>query len=99
MFINYGMENKEFKSADAATPGRIISEIKKLLLPEEETMEQELCLVRPTIQMKEQALEYREEHFKNGEKVINGSEILVTADIVYVLLNEKEATLRKCCGS
>ena len=62
-------------------------------------MEQELCLVRPTIQMKGQALEYREEHFKNGEKVINGSEILVTADIVYVLLNEKEATLRKCCGS
>ena len=75
MFINYVMKNKEFKSADAATPGRIISEIKKLLLPEEETMEQELCLVRPTIQMKEQALEYREEHFKNGEKVINGSEI------------------------
>lgn len=60
---------------DSATPGRIISEIKKLLLPKEETMEQEICLVRPTIQMKEQALEYREEHFKNGEKVINGSEL------------------------
>jgi predicted acetyltransferase len=39
-------------------------------------MEKEICLVRPTIQMKEQALEYREEHFKNGEKVINGSELL-----------------------
>lgn len=34
-----------------------------------------VILVRPTIQMKEQALEYREEHFKNGEKVINGSEL------------------------
>lgn len=39
-------------------------------------MENEICLVRPTIQLKEQALEYREEHFKNGEKVINGSELL-----------------------
>ena len=39
-------------------------------------MEKEICLVRPTIDLKEQALEYREEHFKNGEKVINGSELL-----------------------
>lgn len=38
-------------------------------------MEHEIYLVRPTIQMKEQALNYREEHFKNGEKVINGSEL------------------------
>lgn len=35
-----------------------------------------LILVRPTIQMKEQALDYREEHFKCGEMVINGSELL-----------------------
>lgn len=39
-------------------------------------MEREIYLVRPTIQLKEQALDYREEHFKNGEKVINGSELL-----------------------
>ena len=39
-------------------------------------MEREINLVRPTIQLKEQALDYREEHFKNGEKVINGSELL-----------------------
>lgn len=39
-------------------------------------MEHEIYLVRPTIQLKEQALNYKEEHFKNGEKVINGSELL-----------------------
>lgn len=39
-------------------------------------MENEIYLVRPTIQLREQALDYREEHFKNGEKVINGSELL-----------------------
>ena len=38
-------------------------------------MEHEIYLVRPTIQLKEKALNYREEHFKNGEKVINGSEL------------------------
>ena len=39
-------------------------------------MENEIYLVRPTIQLREQALDYREEHFKNGETVINGSELL-----------------------
>ena len=39
-------------------------------------MEHEIYLVSPNIQLKEQALDYREEHFKNGEKVINGSELL-----------------------
>lgn len=39
-------------------------------------MENEIYLVRPAIQLREQALDYREEHFKNGEKVINGSELL-----------------------
>ena len=38
-------------------------------------MEHEIYLARPIIQLKEQALNYREEHFKNGEKVINGSEL------------------------
>lgn len=39
-------------------------------------MEREIYLARPTSQLKEQVLDYREEHFKNGEKVINGSELL-----------------------
>lgn len=39
-------------------------------------MEDSIYLTRPTIQLKEQALDYREEHFKNGELVINGSELL-----------------------
>ena len=35
-----------------------------------------IYLVRPTIELKEQALEYRNEHFINGEHIINGSELL-----------------------
>ena len=35
-----------------------------------------IYLVRPTIELKEQALEYRNEHFINGENIINGSELL-----------------------
>lgn len=38
--------------------------------------ESRIRLIRPTIQMKEQALEYREEHFAKGERIINGSELL-----------------------
>lgn len=34
-----------------------------------------IILVRPTIEMKKKALEYREEHFENGEMIINGSEL------------------------
>lgn len=33
-------------------------------------------LVRPTIDMKEKALDFRQEHFNNGEMIINGSELL-----------------------
>jgi len=33
-------------------------------------------LVRPKIELKAQALEYREEHFNNNEFIINGSELL-----------------------
>ena len=33
-----------------------------------------LKLVRPTLEWKEKALDYRKEHFENGEMVINGSE-------------------------
>ena len=34
-----------------------------------------IMLVRPTIEMKQKALEYRKEHFDNGEMIINGSEL------------------------
>lgn len=33
-------------------------------------------LVRLTIGMKKQALEYRQEHFEHNERIINGSELL-----------------------
>ena len=35
----------------------------------------EICLVRPTLELKVQALAYREEHFQHGEKIIYGSEL------------------------
>ena len=35
-----------------------------------------LILVKPTIDLKEQALDYRQEHFDKGEKIINGSALL-----------------------
>lgn len=37
-------------------------------------------LVRPTIEMKQAALEFKQEFFDNGEKVINGSEMLDNMD-------------------
>ena len=39
-----------------------------------------LILVRPTLEWKEKALDYRKEHFENGEMVINGSELLDKTD-------------------
>lgn len=33
-------------------------------------------LVRPALELKSKALEYRQEHFDNGENIINGSELL-----------------------
>ena len=33
-------------------------------------------LVRPALEFKSKALEYRQEHFDNGENIINGSELL-----------------------
>ena len=35
-----------------------------------------LTLVRPTLELKSKALDYRQEHFDNNEMVINGSELL-----------------------
>jgi len=33
-------------------------------------------LIRPTVELKEQALDFRQEFFDNGEMIINGSELL-----------------------
>lgn len=38
-------------------------------------MKNDICLVRPTLEHKEEALSYREEHFLHGEKIIYGSEL------------------------
>ena len=38
-------------------------------------MENNIVLVRPTIELKEEALAYRSEHFQSGENIIYGSEI------------------------
>lgn len=40
-----------------------------------------ISLVRPTIEFKEKALNYRQEHFDYGEKIINGSELLDQTDL------------------
>ena len=37
-------------------------------------------LIRPTPNLKNQALEYRQEHFDNNEMIINGSELLDKTD-------------------
>lgn len=60
---------------DHNIPNQIISEIKRLLLPEGDRMENEIYLVRPTIELKEEALAYRNEHFQSGENIIYGSEL------------------------
>lgn len=39
-----------------------------------------LSLVRPTLALKEKALDYRQEHFDHHEMVINGSELLDKTD-------------------
>lgn len=39
-------------------------------------MKNNIILVRPTLQLKEKALDYRKEHFQHGEQVICGSELL-----------------------
>ncbi len=38
-------------------------------------MENDIVLVRPTLELKEKALEYRKEHFQHGERIIHGSEL------------------------
>ena len=39
-----------------------------------------LSLVRPTLELKEKALDYKKEHFDNNEMIINGSELLDKID-------------------
>ena len=38
-------------------------------------MKNDIVLVRPTLEQKEKALEYRKEHFQHGETIIYGSEL------------------------
>lgn len=38
-------------------------------------MSEDIILVRPTLELKEEALAYREEHFQQGETIIYGSEL------------------------
>lgn len=41
---------------------------------------EEIRLVKPTLALKDKALEYRQEHFDFGEQVINGSELFDKID-------------------
>lgn len=55
-------------------------------------------LVRPSIELKEKAIEFRQEFFDNGEPVINGSELLDKTDnyddwLKAVTDNTSEATV------
>lgn len=36
---------------------------------------EKIRLIKPTLEWKDKALEYRQEHFDYGEQVINGSEL------------------------
>lgn len=38
-------------------------------------MKNDIVLVRPTLALKEKALDYRKEHFQHGEEIIYGSEL------------------------
>ena len=38
-------------------------------------MDKVICLVRPALELKEEALAYRKEHFQHGEDIIYGSEL------------------------
>ena len=40
----------------------------------------DIKLVRPTLELKEQALDYRQEHYDSDELIINGSELLDKTD-------------------
>lgn len=63
-------------------------------------MKNELCLVRPTLELKEKALEYSSEHFQYGERIINGSELLDKTEsyeewLTSVTLNTDPKTVNK----
>lgn len=40
-----------------------------------------ITLIRPTIELKEKALDYRQEYFDNNENIINGSELFDKIDV------------------
>ena len=43
-------------------------------------MKNDITLIRPTLELKEKALEYRKEHFQHGEMIIYGSELFDKAE-------------------
>ncbi len=44
-------------------------------------MKNDIYLVRPTLELKEEALDYRKEHFQHGEMIICGSELFDKTEI------------------
>ena len=47
-----------------------------------------ITLVRPSLSLKEKALEYKKEHFDNNEFIINGSELFDKTDDYEKWLND-----------
>lgn len=45
-------------------------------------MKNDICLIRPTLELKEKALDYRQEHFQYGEMIICGSEFLTKQKVM-----------------
>lgn len=63
-------------------------------------MDKNICLVRPTLELKEKALEYRQEHFAHGENIICGSELFDKTEsyedwLSFVTLNTNSETVNE----
>ena len=61
-------------------------------------MKNDIVLVRPTLELKEKALDYRKEHFQHGEEIIYGSELFDKTEsyeewLSSVTLNTKPKTV------
>ncbi|MDK2807804.1 MAG: hypothetical protein PWP24_538 [Clostridiales bacterium] len=53
----------------------MLQTISECLLIERKSLMTEIILVRPSLELKDKAIEYRQEHFDFGETIINGSEL------------------------
>ena len=65
-------------------------------------MKNDIVLVRPTLEQKEKALEYRKEHFSHGETIIYGSELFDKTEsyeewLSSVTLNTDPKTVNENC--